>query len=201
MANEAVKAGKKTLDFTNVKERGMYNPVQQEEGDYLAKITSVMAQESKNGDEMWVFGFTLDGSATAVYPYYCLLNEDNLWKVRNLIQATGKTVPKKRVAFDPQTIVGKNVCITLIDDEYDGKMKSVINSIVSASELADTDDDEEEEAPAKKAPARRAPAAKAPAKKAPPSRRKAAPVEDDIEDDIEDEDEIDDDEDIEIDEL
>lgn len=195
MADEKVapaKAKAKVLDFTNVKDRGMYNPVQQEEGDYKLQIASVVEQESKKTQEaMWVFGLSLVGHKTAVYPYYCLLNEDNLWKVRNLIEATGKSVPKKRLKFDPQSLVGKFVGGTLEDDEYDGKMKSVIAAIFNADEL----DDEEEEAP---------PAKKAPAKKAPAKKKKPEPEPEEDEDDVDEEDEdVDDDEleEIDVDEL
>lgn len=207
----AVPAKKRVLDFTNVKERGLYNPVQQEEGDYRATITTCMEQDSSKGDAMWVFGLKLDGSKTAVYPYYCVLNEEQLWKVRNLIEATGKKVPKKRLAFEPQSIVGKDVGISLQDDEYDGKMKSVIQNIFPASELDDdsapaddTDDDdiedeevedeldddedeeEEEPEPPKKKKKAATPAKKAPVKKAPAKKKKAAPVEDDDDEDVDD---------------
>lgn len=209
----AVPAKKRTLDFTNVKERGLYNPTQQEEGDYRATVSSIMEQDSKNGDPMWVFGLSLAGSKTAVYPYYCLLNEDNLWKVRNLIEATGKKVPKKRLSFEPQTLVGKQVGITLEDDEYDGKMKSVIAQLFPAADLdddeapsvepdededieddadedidddEDEDEEEEEPEPPKRKKKAAAPAKKAPAKKAPVKKKKAAPVEDDDDEDVDD---------------
>jgi hypothetical protein len=199
MADEKVAAAKakaKVLDFTNVKDKGMYNPVQQEEGDYKLQIASVVEQDSKSTNEpMWVFGLSLVGHRTAVYPYYCVLNEDNLWKVRNLIEATGKAVPKKRLKFDPQSIVGKFVGGTLADDEYDGKMKSIISALFPVSELDDEDDEEEAPPPAKK---------KAPAKKAPAKKKKPEPEpEDDEDEDVDDEEDVDDDEleEIEVDEL
>lgn len=190
-------AKKKTLDMTNVKERGPFNPVQVDAGDYRAKITAVYDTESKkSGEDMWVFSFQLNERRAAVYPYYCLLNPDNLWKIRNLCEAAGIAVPKKRLVLDPNKLVGKEVGVTLEDDEYDGKMKSVIQAIFPANELEDDDvsptddadddedetaddveDDEEEEPPARKSKAR----------KAKPSKKAAEPEDDEDvdEDDLE----------------
>lgn len=169
-------AKKHAVDFSNVKEGSGINPVRVEEGDYLAKIISVEDHESKAGNPTWVFVFQLDDRKSATYPYYCGLVDNQLWKIRNLLVAAGKTVPKKRVNVDPNSIVGKEVGITLSDDEYEGKEKSVIDAIFPASELAD------DEPPAKKT-----------------SSKKASAKDDDVED-IEEEVE-DDDEDLDLDDL
>lgn len=139
-------ARKKTFDMTKVKERGPFNPVHVEPGDYRLKITAVYETESKkSGEAMWVFAFQLTEKASAVYPYYCLLNEDNLWKIRNVCEAAGISVPKKRVTLDPAKLIGREIGATLEEDEYEGKMKSVVNSIFSASELEDVDSDSDED--------------------------------------------------------
>lgn len=167
----AAKVKSKVLDFTNTKERSAYNPKHVEAGDYRAKIVSVDDGDSKAGNEMWTYGIQLADMVSAVYPYYCILDENNLWKIRNLLQATGITVPKKRFNVDPNKVVGKLIGITLDDDEYDGKPKSVISAVFSIKELdgdtssSDDDDDieddvEEEEEPTP--PKQRAPRRKAP---------------------------------------
>lgn len=129
-------ASNKALDFTNVKESSGINPKHVEDGDYLAKITDVRDEKAKDGTAMWLFLLQLDEMRSAVYPYYCKLEENQLWKVRNLLIAAGKTVPKKRVNVNPNNLVGTEVGITLTGEEYDGKMKSVIDAVFPASELA-----------------------------------------------------------------
>lgn len=146
----ADKPTRRTLDFTKVKDRGPYNPKRKPEGDYRAKIISVEDTRSSKDNDMWVFAIQLTSDASAVYPERCVLTESSLWKLRNILQAAGLTVPKKRVAVDPTKVVGREIGITLEDDEYEGKEKSVIAAVFKASELADDepegdDDDEVEE--------------------------------------------------------
>lgn len=170
------KATRKVLDFTNVKDRGNVNPVRVDEGDYKMKILSVSEETSSKGNDQWLFILQLEGRANATYPYYCGFDTNQLWKVRNLFVASGVQVPKKKVGVDPNKIIGKFVGATLVDDEYEGKMKSVIESVFPVSDL---------------------PAA--------PKSRKAATKKDepeDVEEDVEDEDiEEDVDDELEVDDL
>lgn len=217
---ELRKAKKRTLDFTNVKDRGPFNPKHKEDGEYTGKITAVYETESKvkddgsGGDDMWVFAFQLDDDRTATYPYYCVMTENQLWKIRNLIESVGLKGPHSRATVDPNKLLNKPVGVMLITDEYEGKMKSVIDSFLAVNGVSSADDedveidddeeiiDEEEEAPK---PKRRAAKKKAPVvedddeddeeeeepeppKRKPARKRKPEPVEED-EDDEEDEEE------------
>lgn len=148
------KASAKALDFTNVREVSGINPVRMEEGDYVGVVKAVNERESKkSGEPMWEFVIGLKDRATATYGYYCVLNVDQLWKVRNLLIAAGISVPKKRVKVDPNKVVGKEIAITLEDDEYEGKEKSTIAAVFSPAELnasttpdtTDADDDDDDE--------------------------------------------------------
>jgi len=182
----ATKASVKTLDMTNVKDatRSGINPKRVAEGDYLARIVSVQDAEVKSGDNQgdfqWLFILSPELHPLAKYPYYCKLDANQLWKIRNLLQSCGINVPKKRIKLDPEKVVGKLVAISLQDDEYEGKMKSTIASIFPPSDMEDTestddedeDEDEDEEAP----PVRRV-------------KRKAAPEPEEDEDEDEDEEE------------
>lgn len=140
---------KRVMDFTNVKEAGQFNPRRMKPGDYKAKITKVEDHESKSGNAQWLF--TLSVGARNTYPYYCAFEEKQLWKIRNLLIAAGKQVPKKRVAVDPTKLVGATVGVSLEDDEYEGKVKSIIVAVFPADEVdnddadtADADDDADE---------------------------------------------------------
>lgn len=145
------------IDFTNVKDGGNFNKKRQPSGDYLAKIIKV-ADVPKKGEKknsMWLFTITVK---SGTYPYYCnYLEANQFWKIRNLFIAAGINVPKKRVSVDPNKVVGKDIGVTLEDDEYDGKAQSNIASTFPTSELdgdapdgADEDEQSVEEPQGKK---------------------------------------------------
>jgi len=152
----ATPASAGVIDFTNVKEGGAFNTKRQPEGDYRAKVTSVTDAPAKDGVNQWLFTIQ---AGTGTYPYYCKHQENQYWKIRNLLVAAGMNVPKKKVKVDPNKLVGKTIAVTLEDDEYEGKMKSVVSATFPASELeegdapdeTEDDIDDEEEAPKKKA--------------------------------------------------
>lgn len=136
----------KAVDFSGVKERGSFSPKRVPAGDYAAKIVKVEDAESKKtGEFQYLFTFKIEKFSQASYPYYCQLTENQLWKLRNLAVAAGLTVPKKRMKFDPNKVINKSVGITLEDDEYEGKEKSVIAAVFPLSELADAPDAEYDE--------------------------------------------------------
>lgn len=142
------KATAAQLDFTNVKDGGgSFNARHVPPGDYKAKVIKVedAVKKDDKSKKMWLFTIEVDG---AKYPYYCTFDESQLWKIRNLFVAAGINVAKKRTALDPNKVVGKFIAVTLEDDEYDGKMKSVVNATFPISELdgdieTGSDDDEE----------------------------------------------------------
>lgn len=191
------KAAAAVIDFTNVKEGSGFNKKRMPAGDYTARITRVEDSPSKKDNEpQWLFSITLEDHKSVTYPYYCKLVENQLWKLRNLIQSCGIAVPRKKIKLDPERLVGKLIGVTLEDDEYDGKLQSTIAAIFEAGEVVDADvpaeDDDENDVeetppPRKKAAAKPAPdedededeeeePAPAPKKKA---AAKPAPVEDD----------------------
>lgn len=192
-------ATKRAVDMTDVKEKGNFRPRHIKAGDYRATIKDVN-DHVKQGEKVstqWVFSIELEGVPRATYPYYVSHTEKNqAWKVHKLLTACGLPNPKKRVGLDPNKFIGKTLGVAMEDDEYEGKMKSVIIDTFPEDDLegvaasvedepddADEyeDDEDEEEAPP---PRKRAATKKAPAKKA--TRRKAPEPDEDEEDDIED---------------
>lgn len=129
------KPGKTVLDFTNVKEAGAFSPKHMPSGEYLAEITDVTEETSKKQNKMWVFKVVLKKDRTATYAHHCTLTEESLWKVRNLLVAAGKVVPKKKVGVDPTKLIGKEIGIILDDDEYEGKIKSAITGVFPAADM------------------------------------------------------------------
>lgn len=190
-------AKKRAVDFTGVQDRSGINPRHVPEGDYLARIESVTENESGSGNPQWVFTLSLvNKKGGGSYPYYCQLN-DNLWKLRNLLMATGIDVPKKRIAVDPNKFVKKELGITLVDDEYEGRMKSVIDNVFPAEDV----EEEEEEEPVQTSKSRSTRSSRTASKRAPAKssgRNRKAAVEDDEDDEEVSEEDMDE---LELDEL
>lgn len=142
----------KQIDFSNVKDGGGFNRNRIPAGDYLAKIIKVEDAPSKK-DDIFQYLFTIQvvKRPSSKLPYYCKLQENQLWKLRNILIAAGKTVPKARAKVDPSTIVNKLIGITVEDDDYDDKEQSSISGVFPASELAEGADVPEEEEVAEEA--------------------------------------------------
>lgn len=158
MANRATA---KVVDFSNVKDGGNFNKQRVPMGDYVAVITKVEDAVSKKDDIFqYLFTIKLKKFATSGYPYYCKLQENQLWKLRNILVAAGIAVPKRKAKVDPTKAVGKVIGVTMEDSEYEGKAQSEIASVFPASELdvddivddedqvdAEDEDDDDEDAP------------------------------------------------------
>lgn len=118
-----------TLDFSNVREGSTFSPRRLPEGSYLADIVKVEHKESSKGNPMLVFTIIPVEHPTAVYPYYAVLADNQLWKLRALLVAAGKEVPRRKVTVDPESLIGRQIMIYLEDDEWEGREKSVITEI------------------------------------------------------------------------
>jgi hypothetical protein len=176
MPKEFTSASASPIDFSNVSDSGAtFNTKRQPAGDYEATVINVYdAPSKKDGEPQWLFVIQV-GSGS--YPYYCKLVENQLWKLRNLLIAGGLNVPKKRIKVDPTKMMGRKIAVTLDDEEYEGKDKSVVTATFPLAELnpdasRDTEDEEDEDEEETPAPA---------------PRKKAAPVVEDEEDEEEEE--------------
>lgn len=122
-----------TLDFSNVSEGSSFSPRRLPEGPYLATVAKVEAKNSKAGNPMLVYTLIPVEHPTAVYPYYIVLDERQLWKFRALLLAAGKDVPKRKVTVDPESIVGRQIMMDLEDDEWEGRTKSAVAGVFKPS--------------------------------------------------------------------
>ena len=141
-ATATKKAAAEIIDFSNVKERGNFNTKHIEEGDYVAKITKVESTTAKDDENMWVFTFVLDEHPRAAYPYYCKLVENQFWKVKALFDAVGIRVGQRKVKVDPNKLIGKKVGVAMEDDEYEGRLKSIIGEVFPAEDVTGPADDD-----------------------------------------------------------
>lgn len=191
MASKKVK-----LDFTGVE--SFQRP---SEGQHVAKIVSAELKQSQGGNDMIVVAFEVtkgQDKGARVFENYPL-SENALWKLKGMLQAIGMKCDGK-VQLDLDKLIGKICIVEVIDDEYNGQVRSRVQECRKLAAVAEDeeeddidddedDDEEEEEAPKKKAPAKKE-SKPAPKKKAPMN----PPEEDDEDEDDEDWDDEDEDE-------
>lgn len=153
------------VDFSGVEgEPGGRRRKQVPEGDYAAKITK-WEKGWKNNDKSnapyfrWVMTISQgERKGTPVYGFLTSLKPEALFNLRNLIwAATGKNVAgKSGYAFDPDKLIGKEVAITVEDEEFTDKNDKVrissrvvdvqpVSSLESDEEEEDDDEDEDDE--------------------------------------------------------
>lgn len=140
-------AKKIRLDFSKVEERSGYNSRQMPEGLYEAKVSGIVHKDAQDGTAMLVYALTPTQQkyATRNFPYYCKLQQNQLWKLRDLFVAAGETIPKKATQIDPEKIIGAKVAIEVGDDTGQYSDRSVIVSVYPLNTLEDLNDEEDEE--------------------------------------------------------
>ena len=133
-------AKKIRIDFSKTEERSGWNTRQIPPGLYKATIASVKETEAQDGTAMLVYGFRPTSSRfrTRLFPYYCKLQQNQLWKLRDLLIAAGERIPKKALNIDPNKVVGREIAIEVEDDVWDGKVRSQVQAVFSA-EMAEED--------------------------------------------------------------
>lgn len=134
------------VDFSGVESGGR---TRVPEDDYHVKVDSVKQQESKAGNQMlvWDFEITKGKFAGKKLRDRTVLTKESLWKLKQVLEAMGVTVPSKKVALNLTKYVGKELGVTVVDDEYEGRINSKVADYVSLDVLenVDTDDDEDED--------------------------------------------------------
>ena len=129
----------RNIDMSNVKEGGNFNKKRIPSGDYLAKIIKVEdAVAATDKVPQYLFTIQIQGHSATRLPYYCKLQDNQLWKLRNIFIAAGKTVPKQKVKVDPNQIVGKLIGVTIEDAEYKDEEQSEIAGVFPSAELGDS---------------------------------------------------------------
>lgn len=122
-----------SIDFSDVKAPS-FSTVHQAPGVYNAEIAGVeMTKTKSDNTDMLVFAIV---SGPGRYPYYCKIVPNQLWKLRELIEASGTKVPNKVVQIDPAKYVGAKINVELEDDTYNGKLRSRVARVAPFSELA-----------------------------------------------------------------
>ncbi|QOR55970.1 hypothetical protein SEA_GUBBABUMP_35 [Microbacterium phage Gubbabump] len=132
-------AKKIRLDFSKVEERSGWNTKHMPEGLHEFKIVAVDDKEANDGTDMLTYALVpVDARyKTRRFPYYCKLQPNQLFKIRDLFVAAGIAVPKKALNIDPDRPIGQHVAAEVVDatGQYEGR--SEINGIYELSILGD----------------------------------------------------------------
>jgi len=145
-------AKKIRLDFSKTEERSGWNTRSIPEGLHKAKIVSVQETEAGDGTAMLVYALAPTDSRykSRLFPFYCKLQQNQYWKLRDLAVAAGMTIPKKAVNFDPDAPVGKTIAIEVEDEtgQYAGRSQVQatygLDILDEDGDAANDDSDDEE---------------------------------------------------------
>jgi hypothetical protein len=156
MKSKGGKSKSYKVDFGGVPKEIRKRGVRVPEGDYLCKIVDVERKKSEKSGLpyfSWKFQIIKDAQGKAKHAgvpmwYITSLKPEALFNLRNLIFAASdgkKNVAGKAVNFDPSALIGKQIGVTVEDDEYDGKIRSRAVDVMPSSQLEAEEEDEDEE--------------------------------------------------------
>lgn len=136
-----------TVDFTGVESGG--GSVHIPEGDYGLKIKEVKGKKGEESGKNYLALLfeVISGDKKGlkkVLRHSCSLQKQSLWNLRNLLEACGKQTPAKAIKIDLDKMVGLECAGTVIDDEYEGKKKSVITAFFPLEDLGNTSESGDE---------------------------------------------------------
>jgi hypothetical protein len=128
-----------TVDFEGVEAGGGRPRIP--EGDYgfeIADIKTKKGEESgKNYLDIGLKAIQGNKKGTGkVIRHTCSLKKAALWNFRNLLEACGKQVKAAALKIDLDKLIGLQCAGTVIDDEYEGKKKSIISAFFPLEDLA-----------------------------------------------------------------
>lgn len=128
-----------TINFEGV-ESGGFASIHVPEGDYALEVKKVNKRVGKeSGSDYLLFMLKITaGNQKGVgktLPHTCSLTKNSLWNLRNLLEAAGKTIPAKAIKIDLDKLAGLKMGASLVDDEYEGKIKSTVGAFFPLSEL------------------------------------------------------------------
>jgi len=144
------KSNEVIIDFSKEEGGGGGNRIRVKEGDYHVKILKARHDTSaEKGTPGLVVTFRLVGGKHdgKKFEEWFYLTPKSLWRVRKLLEAVGMSVPAKKVRIPTEKLRGKELGVTLTDDEYEGRISSRVSDVMDLDDLSSggVDDEEEEE--------------------------------------------------------
>jgi len=98
-------------------------------GMYTAGVADVVKSTSNAGNPMWIWHFQImEGEHEGhVLRLYTALTPAAMWKLREVIEATGLGQGGQTSKFSRQDAIGKKCMLSVVDDEYQGTKRSSID--------------------------------------------------------------------------
>lgn len=138
------------VDFKGV-ESGGGGGARVPENDYRVKVAEVKVGESKSsGNTMLIWQFEITKGkhkGKKLKRDYTTLTKESLWKLKALLEAMGLSIPNKKLDLAPllKKAAGKELGVSVIDEEYENKMQSKISDYLDLETLESADDDDEDD--------------------------------------------------------
>lgn len=108
------------------------------ESDYVFTLKSIEETRAKSGNKMLVMIFMgKEGQVRnqQLRDRFVLLPQ-SLFKLRQLLEAMGKEVPKRGITINHKELIGTDVGITVRDgDEYEGKIRSEAGDYIPVEDV------------------------------------------------------------------
>ena len=149
--SKSSKSSKRTLsvNMAGVERRGSQRLP---EGDYKVTIKKAEKGENQNsGNAQLIITYEVisDEQKGKTVKDYMAVTEKALWRIGNLLDAVGMKWSQKTINIPLDKLEGKELGVTLVDDEYAGKIKSKIADFLDEETidgiLSDEEPDDEED--------------------------------------------------------
>lgn len=112
-----------------------------EPGTYKATVISVEKDIKPDKEYPFlIWKFNVEGVELS---NYTTLNPKGLFKLYDTLTALGMDVPKSSVSVNPKNFIGKSCVVSVIDEEYNGKIYSKIKDLTRLAATAPTSGDDD----------------------------------------------------------
>lgn len=122
------------IDFTNVEDSFPEIGA----GRYLAKVKSIESKKKDGGEYsylLWELTILTGSAKGQTIRHMTTLNPKGLFNLRDTLIALGLKVPKSAVNIDPSKLIGKQMCIDVVSEDYNGKSYPKVKKTLLASEF------------------------------------------------------------------
>jgi hypothetical protein len=114
------------------------------EGEYDARVVGLEKEESNAGNPMYVWEFELLGPGELkgrTFKSWTALTPAAMWKVREVLEALGLGESGKKAKFTKKDAIGRRCTLDIQDDEYEGKLRSTVKTVLPPQERVSTGGD------------------------------------------------------------
>jgi hypothetical protein len=133
-----------SIDFEGVEERRGGASAHVPPGDYIVKVADYEIRTKKDDNSRRYISWALDIVAPSEFKgkrvyFITSLVKESLWNLRNFLEDMGVKVPARAVDVPLAKLKGRELGITVDDDEYEGKIKSKVVSTFNKSDWSEAE--------------------------------------------------------------